>query len=91
MDQQILDFDSLDIWIDLDKVSDFDSLENQNMESIWFQHRNLDSLEVQDTEVLTLHRQVLESFLTSDLVTSLDFIVRITLGSVQMNMRWWSE
>ena len=40
MDQQILDFDSLDIWIDLDKILD------------------LDSLEIQDIEVLMLHRQV---------------------------------
>ena len=90
MDPQILDFGSLDIWIDLDKISDFDSLENRNMESIWFRQLDFDSLEVQDTEVLTLHRQVLQSFLTSDSVTSWDFIMRITLGSVQMNMRWWS-
>ena len=74
MDQQILDFDTLDIWIDLGKISDFDSLESSNMESIWFQHRNLDSLEVQDTEVPMLHRQALQSFLTSDPVLILDFI-----------------
>ena len=65
-----MDFDSLDIRIDLDKISDFDSLE------------------IQDTEVLMLHRQILQSFFTSDPVTSLDFIMRITLESVQMNMRW---
>ena len=59
MDPQILDFGSLDIWIELGKVSDFDSLENPDMESIWFQHLNLDSLEIRDTEFLTLHRQVL--------------------------------
>ena len=59
MDQQISDFDSLDIWIDLDKVSDFDSLENGDMESIWFRQLDYDSLEVQDTEFLMLHRQLL--------------------------------
>ena len=59
MDQQILDFDSLDIWIDLGKISDFDSLEIWDMESIWFQQLDFDSLEVQDTEVLMLHRQLL--------------------------------
>ena len=59
MDPQILDFDTLDIWIDLDKILDFDSLENPDLESFWFRHLNLDSLEIQDTEFLTLHRQVL--------------------------------
>ena len=58
MGQQILDFDSLDIWIDLGKISDFDSLENGSTESIWFRQLDQDSLEVQDTEVLMLHRQV---------------------------------
>ena len=47
MDQQILDFGSLDIWIDLDKISDFDSLENVSTESIWFWQLDFDSLEVQ--------------------------------------------
>ena len=62
MDQQFLDFDTLDIWIDLGKISDFDSLENWDMESIWFRQLDFDSLEVQDTEFLMLHRQVLQSF-----------------------------
>lgn len=61
-----MDFDSLDIRIDLDKVSDFGSLENRNMESIRSRQPDFDSLEVQDTEVLMLHRQLLQSFLTSD-------------------------
>ena len=46
MDQQILDFDSLDIWIDLGKISDFDSLENSNMESIRSRQLDFDSLEI---------------------------------------------
>ena len=61
-----MDFDPLDIRIDLDKISDFDSLENRNMESIRSRQLDFGSLEVQDTEVLMLHRQVLQSPLTSD-------------------------
>ena len=85
-----MDFDSLDIRIDLDKISDFDSLENRNMESIRSRQLDFGSLEVQDTEVIMLHRQVLQSFLTSDLAKLSDFIARITLGPAQMNMRWRS-
>ena len=83
----ISDFGSLDIRIDLDKVSDFDSLENRNVESIRSRQLDFDSLEVQDTEVLMLHRQLLQSFLTSDPVQTSDFIMRITLEQAQMNMR----
>ena len=90
MDRQILDFDSLDIWIDLGKISDFGSLENSNMESTWFRQLDLDSLEIQDTEVLMLHRRAQQSFLTSDPVQTSDFIMHITLGPAQRNMRRWS-
>ena len=62
-----MDFGSLDIRIDLDKALDFGSLENRSMGSIRSRQLDFDSLEVLDTEVIVLHRQLPQSFLTSDL------------------------
>ena len=60
------------------------------MESIRSRQLDFDSLEVQDTEVLMLHRQLLQSFLTGDQVQASDFIMMTALGPAQMNMRWRS-